>query len=445
MDGASLPIRTLVAHSDTPPPKTCGLQFIRQLIGFLDPPPPHHAAHTSHPPMSVRLLDVNAQNHPLEAEIHAAFDRVFSSGIFIMGPEVTAFESESAAAVGARHAVAVSSGTDALLLALMALDIGPGDEVLVPSFTFFATAGCVSRTGAIPVFTDVCPVCFQIDAADAAAKITPRTKAIIPVHLFGQCADMDTILGLAAEHGLHVIEDAAQSMGARYKGKSCGSIGNCGIFSFFPSKNLGGFGDAGMLVTNDDALAGRARRLRNHGMEPKYHHQEIGGNFRIDALQAAMLRVKLPHLPAYSAARAANAAAYTSALSRLPGVVAADPCHCRCTESQSAALDAEGIRIILPVAYPHNTHIWNQYTLRVRGAGERDRLRAHLDAAGIGCEVYYPITLDMQECFANLPATSRAGCATARMLAGEVLSIPVYPELPAEDRDKVIAAIAAFL
>lgn len=395
--------------------------------------------------MSVRLLDVNAQNHPLAPELRAAFERVLSSGMFIMGGEVTAFEEECSRAVEAKHAIAVSSGTDALLLALMAMDIGVGDEVLVPTFTFFATAGCVSRTGATPVFVDVCPVCFNIDPADARAKITPRTRAILPVHLFGQCADMDAIQALAREHDLRIIEDAAQSMGASYRGRSCGTIGDAGIFSFFPSKNLGGFGDSGMMVTNDDTLAARARRLRNHGMEPKYYHHEIGGNFRIDALQAALLRVKLPHLPAYSAARAANAAFYRQQLLLLPGVESANPADCRCFTTQEERLDKCSARIVLPVAYEHNGHIWNQFTLRVRGAGERDRLRASLDAAGIGCEVYYPLTLDQQMCFANLPNSSRQPCPVAHQLATEVLSIPVYPELTAHERSEVVAAIAAFL
>lgn len=395
--------------------------------------------------MSVRLLDVNAQNHPLARELREAFERVLASGMFIMGSEVTMFEEECARAVDAKHAIAVSSGTDALLLALMAMDIGPGDEVLVPTFTFFATAGCVSRTGATPVFVDVCPICFNIDPADARAKITAKTRAIIPVHLFGQCADMDAVNALAREHNLRVIEDAAQSMGSRYRNHSCGTIGDAGIFSFFPSKNLGGFGDSGMMVTNDDGLAARAKRLRNHGMEPKYYHREIGGNFRIDALQAALLRVKLPHLPAYSDARAANAAFYRAELARLVGVVSADPADCRCFADQEKRLVDANARIVLPVAYGHNHHIWNQFTLRVRGDGERDRLRSHLESAGIGCEVYYPLTLDQQNCFANLPATARRPCPVAHRLATEVLSIPVYPELPAEGRTEVVAAIEAFL
>jgi dTDP-4-amino-4,6-dideoxygalactose transaminase len=234
-------------------------------------------------------------------------------------------------------------------------------------------------------------------------------------------------------------------MGARYRGRSCGTIGEAGIFSFFPSKNLGGFGDSGMMVTNDDALAARARRLRNHGMEPKYHHHEIGGNFRIDALQAALLRVKLPHLPVYSAARAANAAFYREELARLPGVVSADPSDCRCFGAQEQRLAEVDARIVLPVAYDHNGHIWNQFTLRVRGEGQRDRLRSSLESSGIGCEVYYPLTLDQQACFANLPESALRPCPVARQLATEVLSIPVYPELPEAGRAEVVAAIGNFL
>ena len=220
-----------------------------------------------------------------------------------MGPEVEALESEVAEFVGARHGIGVTSGTDAILLALMALGIGPGDEVLCPTFTFFATAGCISRTGATPVFVDSCPVCFNIDCDDAARKITPRTKAIIPVHLFGQSAEMDTVVALAKEHGMRVIEDGAQAIGARYKGRGCGSIGEFGTYSFFPSKNLGGFGDGGMLVCNDDELAERSRILRVHGSKPKYYHKYVGGNFRLDPLQAALLRVKLARYDDYTRAR----------------------------------------------------------------------------------------------------------------------------------------------
>ena len=395
--------------------------------------------------MKVPLLDVNAQNLPLEADLTAAFTRVLRSGQFIMGPEVEALERECADMVQAKHGIGCSSGTDAILLALMALGIGPGDEVLVPTFTFFATAGCVSRVGATPVFVDACSICFNIDVSKAEAKITPRTKAIIPVHLFGQSADMDAVMALAQSRGLSVIEDGAQAIGAEYRGRPVGSIGHFGTYSFFPSKNLGGFGDGGLLVCQDDALAERARLLRTHGSKPKYYHREVGGNFRLDPLQAALLRVKLARYADYTAMRQANAADYTAQLSALPGVVVADPAHCKCTAAQDAWLADTGARIVLPVAYPHHTHIWNQYTLRVIGEGRRDALKAHLGAAGIGCEIYYPVTMDQQQCFASTPEASRTDCDTAHRLAGEVISIPIYPELTAEQRAAVVAAIASWL
>ena len=375
------------------------------------------------PAMPVPLLDVNAQNHPLESELQAAFNQVLKHGRFIMGPEMETFEKEIAAMVGVKHALSVSSGTDALLLALMALDIGPGDEVLCPAFTFFATAGAVSRLGATPVFTDICPISFNMDVNDARQKITPRTKVIIPVHLFGQCADMDAILALAKEHGLRVIEDAAQSIGAKYKGRDSGTMGDFGIYSFFPSKNLGGFGDGGMLVTNDDALAEFAKVLRVHGSKPKYYHHYVGGNFRMDTLQCALLSVKVKRYAQYTRDRQRNAAHYTAELSKLPG-----------GES----------KLVLPGAEAHNTHIWNQFTLRVLG-GQRDSLRDHLVARKIGCDIYYPVTLDQQQCFANLPESSRIGCAVSHRMAGEVLSIPIYGELNETQRNEVIAAISEWL
>lgn len=395
--------------------------------------------------MSVPLLDVNAQNLPLESELQAAFTRVLQHGRFIMGPEMEVFEKEIASMVGVKHALAISSGTDALLLALMALDIQPGDEVLCPAFTFFATAGAVSRLGAVPVFTDICPICFNLDVNDARAKITARTKAIIPVHLFGQCADMDPILALAKEKGLRVIEDGAQAIGATYKGRGCGAMGDFGTYSFFPSKNLGGFGDGGMLVTNDDDLAEFARVLRVHGSKPKYYHHHIGGNFRMDTLQCALLSVKLKRYAEYTAQRQANAAHYTEALSKLAGVVQADPSHCKCLQTQDAWLAGQGARIVLPVGYAHNTHIWNQYTLRVIGAGQRESLRDHLQKAGIGCEIYYPLTLDQQPCFAYLPESSRTGCEVSHRMAQEVISIPIYGELTEAQRNEVIAGIASWL
>ncbi len=395
--------------------------------------------------MPVPLLDVNAQNHPLEAEFTAAFQQVFRSGIFIGGPEISALEDEIAKLVGAKHAIGVSSGTDAILVALMALDIGPGDEVLCPAFTFFATAGCVSRLGATPVFTDVCPVCFNIDLNDAAEKITPRTKVIIPVHLFGQSADMDGVMQLAGKHDLRVIEDAAQAIGATYRGRGSGTIGDFGTYSFFPSKNLGGMGDSGLVVTNDDTLAAKTRALRNHGMDPKYYHSMIGGNFRIDALQAALLRVKLPHYAAYTEKRRANARQYGERLSQIPGVRCAQDSDCSHTGLQGPTEEYPATKLILPCQLEDCGHIWNQYTLRVIGAGRRDALRDHLLANKIGCEIYYPLPLDRQKCFTYLPESSRTGCDVAQILASEVLSIPVYPELGESRQGEVIAAIADFL
>jgi len=394
--------------------------------------------------MPVPLLDVNAQNLPLESELQAAFTKVLHHGRFIMGPEMETFEQEVAAMTGAKHALSVSSGTDALLLALMALDIKPGDEVLCPAFTFFATAGAVSRLGAIPVFTDVCPICFNMDVNDARKKITAKTKVIMPVHLFGQCADMDAILALAKEHGLTVIEDAAQSIGAQYMGRQAGTMGDFGTYSFFPSKNLGGFGDGGMLVTNDDNLAEYARVLRVHGGKPKYYHHYVGGNFRMDTLQCALLSVKVRHYAGYTSDRQRNAAHYITALSKLPGVVQANPAHCKCVKSQDEWLAAQNAKIVLPVAYAHNSHIWNQFTLRVLG-GKRDSLRDHLVAKKIGCDIYYPVTLDQQKCFANLPAASLSGCDVSHRVAGEALSIPIYGELTETQRDEVIAVIDEWL
>ncbi len=382
--------------------------------------------------MPVPLLDVNAQNLPLQEELKATFDRVLQSGRFIMGEEMEAFEREVGSMVGAKHAISVSSGTDAILLALMALGIGTGDEVLCPSFTFFATAGCIARTGAIPVFVDSSPVDFNIDLLDAATKLTSKTKAIMPVHLFGQAADMDGIMDFAEQNSLQVIEDGAQAIGAKYKGRGVGSIGDFGAYSFFPSKNLGGFGDAGMLVTNDDALAEMALMLRNHGMSPKYYHKYIGGNFRCDALQAALLRVKLREYARYTANRQANAAYYSDKLLGLDGVVQA---------KVAGDIDMTEANLVLPLAYEHNEHIWNQFTIRVLG-GQRDALREHLTKLGIGCDTYYPVPMHQQECFADLPQRALPVC---EQLAKEVISIPIYPELTIAQKDEVIAAIASFL
>lgn len=365
--------------------------------------------------MPVPLLDLNRQNAPLHADLTAAFERVLRSGHFILGAEVEAFEREAAAFVGAKHAIAVSSGTDAILVALMALDLHPGDEVICPSFTFFATAGCVSRAGATPVFADVHADSFNLDAADVARRITPRTRAIIPVHLFGQSAEMQPLLTLARQHRLTVIEDAAQSLGAKHHGRSSGAIGDVGTYSFFPSKNLGGFGDGGLVATNRDDLAEKIRLLRTHGAKPKYYHQVVGGNFRLDALQCALLRVKLPHLPGFCTARRGHAEFYQARLAGLPGFT-------------------------LPSVTAGNSHIWNQFTLRV-GGGRRDALREHLTAAGIGHEIYYPLPLHQQACFSHLP---RVSLPVTEQLAREVLSIPVFPELSETERDTVATALVDF-
>jgi dTDP-4-amino-4,6-dideoxygalactose transaminase len=379
--------------------------------------------------MPVPLLDLNRQNAALHDELAAAFERVLRSGHFILGPEVEALEKECAAFLGARHTIAVSSGTDAILVALMALGIGPGDEVICPTFTFFATAGCVARVGATPVFADVDPVTFNLDPADAARRITPRTKAVIPVHLFGQSAEMEPLLALAEERGFAVIEDAAQALGARHHGRACGTIGDVGTFSFFPSKNLGGFGDGGLVATNRDDLAEKIRLLRAHGAKPKYYHKMVGGNFRLDALQCALLRVKLPHLPAYSAARQRNAAAYDAQLGQLPGV------------ARAGAPLATAARFVLPVALPHNDHIWNQYTLRVPGPGRRDALRQHLAGAGINTEIYYPLPLHHQECFGHLTPVE---LPVAEQLGSEVVSIPVFPELTDAETGAIAAGLASY-
>ena len=371
-------------------------------------------------PIHVPLLDLNQQNQPLAAELKDTFARVLDSSQFILGPEVTEFERQVAAGVGATHAIGVSSGTDALLLSLMALDIGPGDQVLCPSFTFFAPAGSVSRTGATPVFVDSLDDDFNLDLEDAARRVTDKTKAIIPVHLFGQAADMDAVQRLASAHDLMVLEDAAQSMGTQFGEKKAGTMGDLCAFSFFPSKNLGGFGDGGMITTNDDALAERVRILRVHGGAPKYYHKAIGGNFRLDPLQAALLRAKLGHLPVYIAKRRANAATY---LERL---------------AESAPV-REG-RLLLPSEMSGRTHTWNQFTLRVTN-GKRDALMEHLAANQIGSAIYYPVPLHRQECFSNL-AGVEARLPICEKMADEVLSIPIYPELSTEQIDHVINTIA---
>ncbi len=363
----------------------------------------------------VPLFDLKEQHSTIASELSAAFERVLQSGQFILGKEVAEFEEKAALPAGAKHAVGVSSGTDAILLALMALGIGPGDEVLCPSFTFFATAGCVARVGAAPVFVDSREDSFNIDVADAARRITAKTKAIMPVHLFGQMADMNGVHELAKAHRLWVIEDAAQALGSRFAGKPAGSVGDFGTFSFFPTKNLGALGDAGLLVTSNDELADKARLLRNHGAEQQYFHKMIGGNFRLDGLQAAFLKVKLPHLAGYTRKRRENAVYYNKALAE----------H----------------EIVLPKELPGCFHIWNQYTVRV-SADQRDELRRFLTERGIGSAIYYPVPLHKQKCFESL--IPRTSLPVAEKLARECLSLPIYPELTSDQLKLVVDSVSEF-
>ena len=379
---------------------------------------------------NVPLLDLGPQNRALEAQFEAAFRDVLRSNMFIMGPRLEAFEKDCAAFLGVKHALGVSSGTDALLLALMALDIGEGDEVLLPAFTFFATAGSVARLGATPVWVDVNPHHFNLDLEDAARKVGPRSRAIMPVHLFGQSGDLDALQAFAAKHRLRVIEDAAQSMGARWKGRPTMSSGDFGATSFFPSKNLGGMGDSGLVTTQDDALAERARILRVHGMQPKYFHREVGANFRMDPLQAALLHLKLPHLPSYNCARAGNAIFYQTALKGVRGIAENRP-----------GFD-KAAQILLPVDYS-GQGIWDQFTLRVLG-GRRDALTAFLTGRKIGCEIYYPIPLHRQQCFVDQKYRGHDRVPVSEQLATEVLSIPVFPELTGEQRQWVADSLADF-
>jgi dTDP-4-amino-4,6-dideoxygalactose transaminase len=369
--------------------------------------------------MNVPLLDLQAQNGPLRDEILAAIARVADSQRFIMGPEIDALERELASVLGVEHAIAVSSGTDAVLLALMAIDIRRGDEVITPTYSFFATAGCVSRLGATPVLVDSDPETFNVDPEAVAAAITPRTKAIIPVHLFGQSAEMDPIMRTAERAGIPVIEDAAQAIGATYRSRPVGGIGAFGCFSFFPSKNLGAFGDAGLVTTNDATLAKRARLLRTHGMEPKYYHHLVGGNFRMDALQAAVLRVKAPHLAAWTEARRRNAARYRELF----------------------ATSGIGDSVVLPREPQDRLHIYNQFVIRT---ADRDGLKRHLDAAQIGNEIYYPVPFHLQPCFADL-GYRRGQFPHAERAAAESLAIPIYGELTVEQQETVVSAIASFV
>jgi dTDP-4-amino-4,6-dideoxygalactose transaminase len=369
--------------------------------------------------MKIPLLDLHAQNRPLRAPILDALERVVDSQQFILGPEVAALEEQLAATLGIQHAIAVSSGTDALLLALMTAGIGPGDEVITSTYSFFATAGAIVRLGATPVLVDIDPVTFNIDPNAVAAAINPRTRAILPVHLFGLSADLDPICAAAERAGIPVIEDAAQAIGATYHSRSTGGIGAIGCFSFYPSKNLGAFGDAGLMTTNDSRLAARARVLRTHGMERRYYHETVGGNFRMDGLQAAVLSVKLPYLDSWTEGRRRNARRYQE-LFEDAGV----------TDLVTLPTEPAGAR-----------HIFNQYVIRTR---HRDVLKRHLDERGIGNEIYYPVPFHRQQCFAQL-GYGEGDFPEAERAAAETLAIPIYAELTEAQQRTVVDEIASCL
>ena len=380
-----------------------------------------HGMNSGQPVTSAPLLDVGRGNAPIKAEIMELISEVYDSGWFIGGPQVVALEAAVAEASGTKFAVGCASGSDALLVALMALGIGKGDRVICPSFTFFATASAITRLGAEPVFVDIEPDTFNMDVAKLEMLITPKTKAIIPVHLFGQCANMTSIMQLAEKYNLQVIEDCAQSIGATHQGQGSGSIGDVGCFSFYPTKNLGGMGDGGMLTTNSQELADELRLFANHGMKPRYNHEVVGINSRLDAIQAAVLNVKMKHLQSYSDRRDANAQNYSKLMMKY------------------------GISSLVstPEAREGDNHVWNQFTIRVSD-GQRDAVRARLADKNVGSEIYYPIPLHQQPCFqylgcktGSLPETERA--------AGEVLSLPIFPELTFEEQEYVISTLTEVL
>jgi dTDP-4-amino-4,6-dideoxygalactose transaminase len=383
-------------------------------------------------PVNVPLLDLKAQYATIRDEVRTAVDGVLESQQCILGPAVSDCEAKLAEYCRCPHAISVSSGSDALLVSLMAEDIGPGDEVLTTPYTFFATAGSIARLGAKPVFVDIDAETYNIDPAQIEAKITPRTKAIMPVHLYGQCAEMDPIMAVAVKHGVAVIEDAAQAIGSEYKGRRAGSMGRYGCFSFFPSKNLGAAGDGGLVTAGDADVAEKLRVLREHGSKPRYCHSLIGGNFRFDALQAAVVTVKLKYLDRWTAARQSNAARYRR-LFQAAGLSLPSPADGR-------GAGGEGL-VRLPIEVPGNRHIYNQFIIRVP---RRDELQAHLVQEKVGCAIYYPIPLHLQKCFAYLghregefPESERA--------ARETLALPIYPELSDAQAERVVECIGQFL
>ena len=384
--------------------------------------------------MKVPLLDLKAQYETIRPEIEAAVREVLESQHFILGPFVQKCEEEIARYCNVSHAVGVTSGSDALIVCLMAEGIGPGDEVITTPYTFFATVGAITRLGATPVFVDIDPVTYNIAAEQIASKISPRTKAIIPVHLYGQSADMRTVLDVAKAHGLIVIEDAAQAIGTEFEGRRCGSMGEYGCFSFFPSKNLGAAGDAGMIVTNDAGRAEKLAILRAHGSKPKYYHRVVGGNFRLDALQAAIVSSKLKHLDDWTEGRRRNAARYN----RLFSSSGLNVCDSR-EWANGRRGESRMPDVVLP-AMPADRHIFNQYVIRVDA---RDQLRAALQAKGIGTEIYYPVPMHMQECFASLG--HRAGdFPESEAAASQTLALPIYPELTDDQARYVVESIRDF-
>ena len=369
----------------------------------------------------VPLLDISRGNSADHQETMVAIEEIVKSGWFVGGPNVKNLESQVCEITGAKHAIGCASGSDALLLSLMAVDVGPGAEVIVPSFTFFATGSAAWRLGAKPVFVDIEPGTFNMCPESFERAVSPRTKAVIPVHLFGQCAEMDPIMDIAHANNIHVIEDAAQAIGAQYKGQGAGSIGDTGCFSFYPTKNLGGFGDGGMITTNDDQLAERIRLLANHGMQPRYYHTEIGVNSRLDAIQAAVLSIKIKRISQINEARRANANRY------------------------HRLFNANGLNslIQLPKEAEDCYHVWNQYSIRFR-SHDRDEVRQRLTDCGIGTEIYYPIPLHQQKCFLSL-FTDPDAMHETNMAAQEVLCLPIFPEITAEEQNAVVDRLVTCL
>ena len=383
--------------------------------------------------MKVPLLDLKAQYLAIKPELDGVLAAVMESQHFILGPQVQECEKAIAEYSQCGHGIGVSSGTDALLVCLMAENIGPGDEVITTPYTFFATAGAISRVGARPVFVDIEPVSYNLDPKQIASKISSRTRAIIPVHLYGQMADMEAVMEIAAKHKLIVIEDAAQAIGAERNGKRAGSIGHYGCFSFFPSKNLGAAGDAGMVVTNDAQRAETVARLRAHGSKPKYYHKVVGGNFRLDTLQAAIVTAKLKHLDEWTRQRQANARRYDELFAK-SGLAIADSSRYQSNGAPRATAD-----LYLPKTTT-DRHIFNQYVIRTE---RREALKAALQEGGVGTEVYYPVPMHLQECFASLGYREGA-FPNSESAAKETLALPIYPELTAEQAQHVVNCVRDF-